>query len=185
MDFGYIMVVLMRASVLGLIVFYATTAIPVKEISVNNRIIISVIVVTLYALLDYFAGFFRTLRGLFCRAACGCSPYSNAVDLSVDGAGMLAAPTNVATTPDLTVPAPSTEDVSPKVNAEIEEAIAQLQSATADTKVAAQATQAQAQDQAASEKEEGEQIKQKAEAEAQSATAPKPNDTVTEGFALF
>lgn len=175
MDFGYIMIVLFRASVLGLIVFYATTAIPMKEISINNRLIISIIVVTLYALLDFLAGFFRTLRGLFCKAACGCSPYTNSVDLSVDGAGMLAAPTNVVTTPKYNVDIEIPSNVSPKVEAELDEAIAQLKSATLETKEAVGTT----------EKEEGELIKEKAEAEAQAPEAPKANDELVEGFALF
>lgn len=69
----YLLVILLRAAMLGLIVYYATSTIPSKAIDPKNKMIISLIVVVLYAIIDYFAGFFSTIRNLWCQATCGCS----------------------------------------------------------------------------------------------------------------
>ena len=78
------MIVLTRAIMLGLIVFYAISTIPKSAIDLKNKIIISVIVVILYALIDYFAGFFTGLRNAMCTLMCGCVPPNgeNKVDLN-------------------------------------------------------------------------------------------------------
>lgn len=150
MNFGYIALIIFRTALLGLIVFYSVTAIPSKAICLNNRVVISIIVVTLYALLDYFTGFPYVVHGVMCRTACGCSPYQS--------------PKNI-TTP-----------ISPDIDAELDKAIAQLNSATQETEKTANLY---------TDKDEGDIIRQKAEAEAQAPNTPKPNDAVTEGFTLF
>jgi hypothetical protein len=63
-----------RSVVLGTIVFSATTAIPAQEITTANRVIISIIVVILYNLMDYFSGFLRKIRKFLCMILCGCEP---------------------------------------------------------------------------------------------------------------
>ena len=61
---------------LGLIVYYATSTIPKTAIDTRNKMIISLIVVILYALIDYFAGFFGMVRTMFCKLTCDCTPSS-------------------------------------------------------------------------------------------------------------
>lgn len=65
--------ILIRALMLGAIVFGSITAIPNREVSLHSRVLISTIVVLLYALLDYFVGFFGVIHSSFCRAACDCT----------------------------------------------------------------------------------------------------------------
>jgi preprotein translocase subunit Sec61beta len=76
-SFSYLLIVLTRALMLGLIVYYATSTIPKTAIDPKNKMIISLIVVILYALIDYFAGFFGMVRTFFCKTTCGCAPPSS------------------------------------------------------------------------------------------------------------
>ena len=62
---------------LGLIVYYAISTIPKTAIDTKNKMIISMIVVILYAFIDYFAGFFSAVRAVFCKTLCGCVPPSS------------------------------------------------------------------------------------------------------------
>jgi hypothetical protein len=80
--FSYLLIVLTRALMLGLIVYYATSTIPKTAIDLKNKMIISLIVVILYALIDYFAGFFGMVRTFFCKSMCGCAPPSSGLDLN-------------------------------------------------------------------------------------------------------
>lgn len=66
--------VLTRSMMLGGIVFGAVTGVTRGSVSTRNRGIISLLVVILYALLDYFVGFFGIVRRFFCSVACGCTP---------------------------------------------------------------------------------------------------------------
>lgn len=68
------MLILLRSTMLGMIVYYAVTTIPATAIKHNNRIIISIIVVVLYNLLEYLSGFMKSLRRFFCLMLCGCEP---------------------------------------------------------------------------------------------------------------
>ena len=83
-SFSYLLIVLTRALMLGLIVYYATSTIPKTAIDTRNKMIISLIVVVLYALIDYFAGFFGMVRTFFCRATCGCVPPSSGKNLDLN-----------------------------------------------------------------------------------------------------
>jgi hypothetical protein len=120
----YLFIVLLRAAMLGLIVFYSTSTIPTTPIKLNNKIIISMIVVVLYAVLDYFAGFFGTVRNLLCQATCGCSASGAGYSLDVSDAN--------DTLPSLTAPIdPVTNIDTSDIAAEVDEAIRMLDSKSA------------------------------------------------------
>lgn len=161
-NFAYIAVLLYRGLMLGGIVYYATSTIPSEAISPHNKLIIAAIVVIFYALLDYISSFFKSIRGLLCRAACGCSPYES-YDLSLSTPG-LGSPTSG-------MGASGANGVS----AELDEAINQLKASTqgnatkptdSDTESVTEAT-----------------IKNAAECEA--AKGPAPKEAINEGFSLF
>ena len=99
----YLLVVALRACMLGLIVYYATSTIPSKEIATNNKLVISIIVVVLYAVMDYFGGFFIKIRELLCQATCGCSP-SSIIDLEINKLTQ-----DTSNTIDLSTPVPDLE----------------------------------------------------------------------------
>jgi hypothetical protein len=69
-DFSLIAAVLIRAVALGVIVYYAISTIPNIPINQRNKIVITVVVVVMYALLDYFSSALNMLRGLMCRTVC-------------------------------------------------------------------------------------------------------------------
>lgn len=62
---------------MGLIVFGAVSFFPRQSVSMQNKLIISVVVVILYALLDYFKHFFVQIRRYACKLLCGCDPTKN------------------------------------------------------------------------------------------------------------
>ena len=69
-----LLAVLTRAMILGMIVFSSITYIPKNNIEMRNRIVISAVVVVLYALVDYFGGFLKKVRAFLCNILCGCNP---------------------------------------------------------------------------------------------------------------
>lgn len=70
---------IVRALVLGAIIYGAITAIPMKTIAPLNKLLISVAVVVIYALIDYFAVFLSTIRSYLCRLVCDCGSGSGPV----------------------------------------------------------------------------------------------------------
>ncbi len=82
------MIVTVRALMLGLTVYYATSTIPAQPIDTRNKLIIAAIVVVMYALLDYFAGFFGAIRRLICRLTCGYSPADSSYSSSSSSGGL-------------------------------------------------------------------------------------------------
>ncbi len=124
-----ILFVLIRAFILGGIVFIATTKIPANPIATQNKIIISVMVVILFALTDYISQYFRGLKNMVCRVACGASS-DDLSTVAVTQSVSVLAPMTVTTTE------PSLDDFSnidlsvPKVDSELEEAIKALHSET-------------------------------------------------------
>lgn len=72
----YMIGLIVRSAMLGAIVFGATTYIPAIDITFPNRVLISVIVVIVYNMLEYFSGFLRTIRKYLCILLCGCEPGS-------------------------------------------------------------------------------------------------------------
>lgn len=75
---NYALSVAIRGALLGLIVFGAVSFFPKQSVSMQNRIMISLVVVILYALLDYFKHFFVQIRRFACRLLCDCDPTQNA-----------------------------------------------------------------------------------------------------------
>lgn len=73
-NFAYILSLVLRSLVLGGIVFLTTTNIPEKTPSFASRLMISVLVVVMYALIDYVNTFLIGARNLMCSVACGCNP---------------------------------------------------------------------------------------------------------------
>ena len=69
-----LLAVLTRAMILGMIVFSSITYIPKNDIEMRNRLVISAVVVVLYALIDYFGGFLKKVRAFLCNILCGCDP---------------------------------------------------------------------------------------------------------------
>ena len=161
LNLSYIAVLLLRSLMLGGIVYYTTSTIPSKAITTHNKMIIAVIVVVLYALLDYFSSFFKGIRGLLCRAACGCSPYES-YDLSLS-------------TPGLGSPSTSVSNGALGVSAELDEAIRQLKASTKGNTLAPEESDTESVTEAT--------IKNAAECEA--AKGPAPKEAISEGFSLF
>lgn len=75
---NYMVSVAIRGALLGLIVFGAVSFFPKQSVSMQNRLIISIVVVILYALLDYFKNFFVQIRSFACKLLCGCDPHQRA-----------------------------------------------------------------------------------------------------------
>ena len=77
-----------RALILGVIVFSTITHLPSVTIAMTNKIIISVVVVVIFALIDYFGNFLKFLRRWACKILCGCDPQElqelNDLDADVD-----------------------------------------------------------------------------------------------------
>ena len=133
---SYLLIVAIRASMLGFIVYYATSTIPKKTIDPKNKMMISIIVVVLYALLDYFGGFFDSARNLVCNAVCSCTPNSG-VDARVDALASQAssglAPIIPAAEPTLTLPDVKVSDV----DTELDEAIRSLDTSSEEEDIKA------------------------------------------------
>lgn len=85
MDYNYLASVLVRASILGLIVFGSVTKIPSTNIQFQNKVFISLAVVILYALIDYLRMFLSNLFGHLCSFACGCNPSANSTPSHLGG----------------------------------------------------------------------------------------------------
>lgn len=95
-SFSYILSLVIRSLFLGSIVFASTTYIPDNVPSVRNRIIISAIVVALFALIDYISQALIAVRNLSCNLVCGSHPGANTdIDPDID--------LDSLTKPDLTV----------------------------------------------------------------------------------
>jgi len=73
-DASRLAIISVRALMLGAIVYGAITIIPTQPLVQSSKVIIAAVVVVIYALLDYLAGFFVSVRTFFCRATCGCTP---------------------------------------------------------------------------------------------------------------
>lgn len=103
LDFSYILSLAIRSLFLGGIVFATTTYIPDTIPSLRNRLIISALVVILYALIDYIQQLLLALRRVTCKIACGCTPgdasSENGLDLDLDA---LAKSADLPTTPTTT-----------------------------------------------------------------------------------
>lgn len=123
MDYAYLIFVLMRALALGGIVYYATTTIPVNPLAMRNKVIISVIVVVLFALMDYVGQLLGFIRKWSCRLLCGCTPGQ---DIDALGVNAAATPT-VGLGLGLVPPAGSLSSTA-SVDTAVEEAIRALQS---------------------------------------------------------
>lgn len=100
LDFSYILSLAIRSLFLGGIVFATTTYIPDNIPSMRNRLIISALVVILYALIDYIQNFLLAVRSLTCKVACGCRPGDSSsgsgLDIDLDA---LTKSTDLPTTP--------------------------------------------------------------------------------------
>ena len=106
LDFSYILSLAIRSMFLGGIVFATTTYIPDNVPSIRNRLIISALVVILYALIDYIQQLLLALRRVTCKIACGCTPGDSSsesgLDLDLDA---LAKSADFPTTPTTTATA--------------------------------------------------------------------------------
>ena len=71
---NYMLSVAIRGLLLGLIVFGSVTFLPRQSVSLKNKLLISAVVVILYALLDYLKHFFVQIRRYACKLLCGCDP---------------------------------------------------------------------------------------------------------------
>jgi hypothetical protein len=80
MNVKTVLSVLTRALVLGMIVFSSITYIPKKNVELRNRLVISALVVILYALIDYFGGFLKKVKAFLCKLLCECDN-----DKDIDG----------------------------------------------------------------------------------------------------
>ena len=165
------MSLVMRSAMLGLIVFYSITAIPNKEVSTRNKLIISIVVVVLYALLDYFSSVLKTIRRFLCRMLCGCSPDDSSGSIDVSGIGSGSIKLNTPTTT-----AESTGELDEDtLSSEVEEAIKLLDSKPEEVSVKTE----EEQEEEAAQKATGLSLGEEAE-EAQ----PVPAET-TEGFSNY
>ena len=70
--------------ILGMIVFSSITYIPKNDIEMKSRVIIAMVVVVLYALIDYFGGFLKKIRAFLCNILCGCDPNEQAAKGDLD-----------------------------------------------------------------------------------------------------
>lgn len=146
-----LVIIAVRAVLLGFIVFSSITAIPAREISTHNKLVVSVVVVAVYALLDYFSGFFGMVRTFFCRVACNCSPNSSTDTVPTAGVGVNIDLGGFDVTP---VSKLDTDTLSN----EVEEAIRLLDTvstSTEDEKAAKKATGIESQSPAPAETKEG------------------------------
>lgn len=75
---SYILSLVVRSSILGGIVYAATSTIPSKPLAFRNKLIISVIVVAVYSVLDYVVNMLYGLKNITCDAVCGSGAPSTA-----------------------------------------------------------------------------------------------------------
>lgn len=61
---------LMRLIILGVIVFIVITIIPITELSVDIRLVITFLVVLTYSILDLMSASFRAFRDVSCNYFC-------------------------------------------------------------------------------------------------------------------
>lgn len=61
---------LSRLIALGVIVFGSVTYLPAAKVTLRNRVIITVVVVTIYALLDVISNVLGGMRNWVCNVAC-------------------------------------------------------------------------------------------------------------------
>jgi hypothetical protein len=76
-NIGIVLNFILRLLFLGGLIFMATTMIPQKELSLQTRIIIAVVVVIIYSLLDFFARYLKMLKDHLCYWTCGCESQSD------------------------------------------------------------------------------------------------------------
>ena len=62
----------MKLVILAIIVFATVTFVPNKDISTYNRVLISLVVTMIFAMLDYIRGKISLVKELACDIACDC-----------------------------------------------------------------------------------------------------------------
>ena len=82
-NYEYLLTLLIKSLILGVIVFVAVTRIPDNVPKLRNRIIISIVVAVLFSLIDYVQKLLVDIRNLTCKLACGCSPGA-VTDINLD-----------------------------------------------------------------------------------------------------
>jgi len=76
----YIIITIIRTLVLIGTVFIITSKIPTKPIETKNKLTISVMVVILFAIIEYIFKFTGVLKNVLCRTTCGSIDASDASD---------------------------------------------------------------------------------------------------------
>lgn len=69
--------VLIKSAFLAGIVFILITLVPRADVSMGNKIIISVLAAVLYFMIDVFSNAFSLLKAYLCSALCGSAPVTD------------------------------------------------------------------------------------------------------------
>jgi len=83
-DLSIVFNFILRLLFLGGLIFLATTMIPQKELTLQTRMIIALVVVIIYSLLDLFGRYLKKLKDKLCEWTCGCAPLDSNTTTSLN-----------------------------------------------------------------------------------------------------